>query len=77
MRAVWAGGMSAPRSIDRPKPPRLALTVNEACEALGVGHDFWKQHIEVDVRIVRRGSRKMIAVAELERWLSDNAERVP
>lgn len=68
--------MSAPRSIDRPRPPRLALTVNESCEALGVGHDFFSEHVAPELRIVRRGKRKMIAVAELERWLDANAERV-
>lgn len=56
--------------------PRLALTVGEACEALGVSWDFWREHIEPDVRVVRRGRRKLIAVAELERWLGESAERV-
>lgn len=60
----------------RVAPPRTALNVEEACASLGVGWDFWKDHVEPELRIVRRGSRKLIPVAELERWLSENAERV-
>lgn len=53
---------------------RLALDVGEACAALGVSHDFWQEHIAAEVRIVRRGRRKLVAVAELSRWLEVNAE---
>jgi hypothetical protein len=56
--------------------PRLALSVEEACEALGVSWDFWQAHVVPELRIVRRGRRKLIAVAELERWLADAGERV-
>lgn len=55
--------------------PRLALDVTEACEALGVGWDYFAEHVAPELRIVRRGRRKLIAVAELERWLEANAER--
>lgn len=55
--------------------PRLALSVAEACEALGVGWDFWAEHVAPDVRIVRRGRRKLVPLAELTRWLDENAER--
>lgn len=68
--------MSARRPIDVSPVPRLALTVLEACEALGVSHDFWAEHIADDVRIVRRGRRKLVPVRELERWLEEHAERV-
>jgi hypothetical protein len=56
--------------------PRLALDIEEACLALGVGWDFWKEHIAPDIPIVRRGRRKLIAIAALERWLADNGERL-
>ena len=55
--------------------PRLALSVSEACDALGVSWDMFSEHIAPELRIVRRGRRKLIAVAELERWLEANAER--
>ena len=53
---------------------RLALSVSEACEALGVSWDFWSEYIAPEVRVVRRGRRKLIAVTELERWLERNGE---
>lgn len=56
--------------------PRLALTVEEACVALGIGEDFWRVQIAPEVRIVRRGRRKLVAVAALEAWLAENGERV-
>lgn len=34
--------------------PRLALNVEEACQALGVSWDFWSEHIAADVKVVRR-----------------------
>lgn len=66
--------MSARPEIDVAAVPRLALSVQEACEALGVSWDFWREHVEPGVRIVRRGRRKLVAVAELERWLAENGE---
>jgi len=41
-----------------------------------VSWDTWKEHIAPDVRIVRIGRRKLIAVSELQRWLDDHGERV-
>ena len=55
--------------------PRLALSKPEAAAALGVGPDFFEEHVAPDLRIVRRGSRKLIDVRELERWLHENGER--
>jgi hypothetical protein len=76
-------------------PRPLALTITQACDALGVSWDFWREYIEPEVRIVRRGrlvdreepddrrrrggrrgQRKLVPVAELERWLEANAERL-
>lgn len=59
-----------------PSPPQLALSVLEACAALGVSHDFWQEHVAPEIRIVRRGRRKLIAVRELERWLEASGEKV-
>jgi hypothetical protein len=55
--------------------PTLALGIAEACAALGVSHAYWQEHVAGEVKIVRRGRRKLVAVAELERWLDANAER--
>ena len=56
--------------------PRLALSVSEACEALGVSWATWRQHIEPDVRLVRLGRRKLIPTTELQAWLDRRAERL-
>src|SRR5688572_28577762 len=50
--------------------PRLALSPDEAAVALGVSRDFFDQHIAHELRVVRRGRRRLVAVAELERWLT-------
>lgn len=55
--------------------PRLALSKTEAAEALGVSVDFLDAHIAHELRCVRRGRRRLYAVAELERWLAEQAER--
>jgi excisionase family DNA binding protein len=54
---------------------RLALTATEAAEALGVSPDFFHKHIDLELRWVRRGRKKLVAVAELERWLEREAAR--
>jgi hypothetical protein len=56
--------------------PRLALDVTEACEALGVSWGFFREHVAPEVRVVRRGRRKLVPVAELQAWLDANAARV-
>jgi hypothetical protein len=55
--------------------PRVALSIEEACAALGVSWDTWDEHIAPHVKIVRIGRRKLVPVAELERWLVKEAER--
>lgn len=62
--------------ITKPPTPALALTIEDACNALSVSHDFWTEHIAHEVRIVRRGRRKIVPVTELQRWLDANAESV-
>ncbi len=56
--------------------PRLALRVEEAAVALGVSDDHFREHIAHELRWVRRGRAKFVAVSELEAWLDRNAERV-
>jgi hypothetical protein len=51
-----------------------ALT--EAPDALGVSWDFFHEHVAAELRWVRRGRKKLVAVRELERWLEENSSRV-
>lgn len=62
--------------LSRPAPnrvPRLALSKTEAAEALGVFVDFFDEHVASELRMVRRGRRRLIPVRELERWLAESA----
>jgi excisionase family DNA binding protein len=52
---------------------RLALTPAEAASALGVSLDFFDSHVRPELRVVRRGRKRLIAAKELERWLEANA----
>ena len=54
-RSWRAPHTSVPRSgRTTPNVPRLALCVEEACEALGVSWDFWAEHIAPEIRMVQR-----------------------
>jgi hypothetical protein len=50
--------------------------VSEACLALGVSWDTFTEHVAPEIKIVRLGRRKLIAVAELERFLTEHGERL-
>jgi excisionase family DNA binding protein len=56
-------------------PIRLALSPDEAAAALGVSRDHLDEHIAHELRWVRRGRRKFVAIRELERWLEREAAR--
>lgn len=53
----------------------LALSPDEAAAALGVSRDYLDEHVAPELRWVRRGRRKFVAIRELERWLDVAAER--
>jgi excisionase family DNA binding protein len=53
----------------------LALSPNEAAQALGVSRDYFDEHVKHELRVVRRGRRILISIAELERWLERASAR--
>jgi hypothetical protein len=55
--------------------PRLALTREEAAAALGMSLDSFERHVQPTLRLVRLGRMRLVPVREIERWLSENAER--
>lgn len=59
--------------VARSLGPRLALSPDEAAGVLGVSRDYFDEHILPELRVVRRGRRILIALAELERWLERSA----
>jgi len=40
-----------------------------------VSVDFFEEHVMHELRIVRRGRRRLIPLAELQRWLDSSAHR--
>jgi excisionase family DNA binding protein len=53
--------------------PRLALSPVEAAASLGCSRDYFDEHVLPELRVVRRGRKVLVSVAELERWLRENA----
>jgi excisionase family DNA binding protein len=56
--------------------PRLAVSPDEAAAILGVSRDYFDEHVIGELRVVRRGRRILVSLAELERWLDRSAARV-
>jgi hypothetical protein len=55
--------------------PRLALNREEAAAALGMSLDSFERHVQPTVRLLRLGRMRLVPIAELERWLDQNAHR--
>jgi hypothetical protein len=55
--------------------PRIALTPPEAAAAIGVGPDFFDANVAPELRLIRRGRKRLVPVSELERWTAENASR--
>ena len=53
--------------------PRFALTPPEAAAAIGVGPDFFEENVAPELRLIRRGRKRLVPVAELERWVAQAA----
>jgi excisionase family DNA binding protein len=73
--AANARNISPPADSAQSRIPRLAVSKVEAAEALGVSVDFLEEHVMHELRIVRRGRRRLIPIAELSRWMEANAHR--
>ncbi|MCA1702399.1 MAG: helix-turn-helix domain-containing protein [Actinobacteria bacterium] len=61
--------LTKPSTVRQRNFPRLAVSPDEAAEMLGVSRDYFDEHVIDELRVVRRGRRILIALAELERWL--------
>ena len=55
---------------------RVALSRQEAAISLGMPLDSFERHVQPELRLIRRGKLRLVAVAELERWANENAESV-
>jgi len=47
---------------------RVALTREEAAQAVGLSLSTFTRHVQPELKIIRRGSVRLVPVAELERW---------
>jgi hypothetical protein len=56
-------------------PRRLALTKREAAAALGMSVDSFERHVQPELRVVRRGKLRIVALSEIERWLRENGAK--
>jgi excisionase family DNA binding protein len=54
---------------------RLLLTRQEAAASLGVSVDFFSEHVQGELRLIRRGRLVLIPTRELERWVDRNSSR--
>lgn len=54
---------------------RLALSLDEAAEALGISRDHFDNHVRGRIRTAHVGARVLVPVRELERYLEQH--RVP
>jgi excisionase family DNA binding protein len=55
---------------------KLAYSLDEAAEALGVSRDYFDDHIRHELKLVRRGRRVFVAKTALQAWLDQAGERV-
>jgi hypothetical protein len=55
--------------------PRVALTPAEAAVALGCSAEFFREHVDHELRWIRRGRKRFVPIAGLEAWANENAER--
>jgi hypothetical protein len=61
------------RLLRLPRAHRLAVERGGAAATLGVSPKFLTEHIRPELRLVRRGRKVLVPVAELQRWLDENA----
>jgi hypothetical protein len=67
-RARAPAAVSDRSSLTTVEPvPRIALTQQEACASLGCSEEFFVEHVRSHLRVVRRGGKRLLPVAELRR----------
>jgi excisionase family DNA binding protein len=74
-RSEHRGALTKPSVGGQRTLARLAVSPDEAAAILGVSRDYLDEHVIGELRVVRRGRRILIALAELERWLDRAAAR--
>ena len=55
---------------------KAQLNQTASAEFLGCSVDFFAKHVKAEVRAVRKGGLTVYPVAELYRWMDDNARAI-
>lgn len=50
---------------------RLAVTLPEAAERLGLSLSSLRRHVLPNLKVIRVGAARLVSVAELSRWADD------
>ena len=53
----------------------MAYSPDEAARSIGVSRDYFDEHVICDLRVIRRGRRRLVPIKELERWVDETARR--
>jgi excisionase family DNA binding protein len=61
---------------DRDEPQPLAYKRSDAARLLGMSVDSFERFVQSEIKMVRRGSLRLVPRSELTRWLEANAEHV-
>ena len=56
-------------------PPPLLVTRQQAAGMLGVSLRHLQRHVQPEIRLVRSGSRRLVRVSDLERWIQAHTDR--
>ena len=54
----------------------LAYRRADAARVLGLSLDSFERYCQPEIRLVRRGSIRLVPRVELERWIAENASKV-
>jgi hypothetical protein len=68
--------MSA-RRLPRDEKLQLALSRQQAADALGISLRHFQRHVQPHLRCVYSGHLRLYPVRELERWLAENEGPTP
>lgn len=56
--------------------PRVALTPAEATQSLDCSPEVFREHIDSELRWIRRGGQRFVPVSELEQWAEGEEDAV-
>jgi hypothetical protein len=73
---VSPDGLARPGSALARVLPRVALTPAEAGQSLGCSTEFFREHVDLELRWIRRGRKRFVLSLSSKRWAEQNAEGV-